>query len=92
MAVVYGKKVEGDWIKVQSIHYQIDHDDNGYYVDKDSIPERPVKKPGFFDELFFNINTKEFEFREIVVPLTKDEVLNEMLLAIRELTEVIRNK
>jgi hypothetical protein len=88
MAVVFGDKTTDDgWLRVTCIQWQMDSHENGYSVDAKDIPDYPKLCRG---KALCRCTTpiqNEWRFDETDVPLTKEQILEELVEAIRELTQ-----
>ena len=93
MAVVFGDKTTSDgWLRVTCIQWQMDSHENGYSVDAKDIPDYPTMPRGKSAVQMYNPTTNEWRFDETDVPLTKEQIMEELVEAIRELTQCIRSK
>lgn len=92
MAVVFGNKTENDWIRVTCIQWKMDKHENGYTVNSDEIPEYPSVQKGKAPVQMYNPITNEWKFDLIDVPLTKEQILEELVDAVRELTAVLKER
>jgi hypothetical protein len=93
MAVVFGdKKTEDGWLRVTCIQWQMDKHENGYSVDAKDIPDYPVLARGKMPVQMYHPEKNEWRFDEIDVPLTKEQILEELVDAVRELTAVLKER
>jgi hypothetical protein len=94
MAVIFGDKVKSDpgWLRVTCIQWQIDSHENGYTVDKDDIPEYPKVGRGKAAIQMYNPTLNEWRFDEVDVPLTKEQILEELVYAVKELTAALKER
>lgn len=93
MAVVFGDKTTADgWLRVTCIQWQMDSHENGHSVDAKDIPDYPNLPRGKAPVQMYHPERNEWRFDEIDVPLTKEQIMEELVEAIRELTQVIRSK
>lgn len=93
MAVVFGDKTTSDgWLRVTCIQWQMESHENGFTVDSKEIPEYPRMPRGKAAVQMFNPATNEWRFDEIDVPLTKEQILEELVDAVRELTTVLKER
>jgi hypothetical protein len=88
MAVVFGDKTTDDgWLRVTCIQWQMDSHENGYSVDAKDIPDYPTMPSGKRLCRCTTPSANEWRFDETDVPLTKEQILEELVEAIRELTQ-----
>jgi hypothetical protein len=66
--------------------------ENGYTVDKEDIPEYPQVPRGKAAVQMYNPELNQWKFTEIDVPLTKEQILEELVDAVRELTAVLKER
>lgn len=94
MAVVFGDKIKNEpgWIRVTCIQWQIDSHEDGYTVNKEDIPEYPKTARGKAAIQLYNPELNQWRFDEIDVPLTKEQILEELVDAVRELTTVLKER
>lgn len=93
MAVVFGDKTTSDgWLRVTCIQWQIHSHENGYSVNAEDIPDYPTMPKGKGAVQMYNPTTNEWRFDEIDVPLTKEQILEELVEAVRELTAVLKER
>ena len=93
MAVVFGDKTTSDgWLRVTCIQWQMDSHENGYSVDAKDIPDYPKTARGKAPVQMYHPETKQWRFDEIDVPLTKEQILEELVDAVRELTAVLKER
>jgi hypothetical protein len=93
MAVVFGDKTTDDgWLRVTCIQYQMDSHENGYSVDAKDIPDYPTMPRGKSPVQMYHPETKQWRFDETDVPLTKEQILEELVEAVRELTAVLKER
>ena len=90
MAVVFGEKQKDGWLKVTMIQWQLDKHPNGHTVKAEKIPPYPERVPGVGHIQMFNPKTKKWRYDVEKVPLTQDEVLADIAMAIRELATEVR--
>ena len=90
MAVIFGEKQADGWLKVTMIQWKLDKHPNGHSIKAEKIPEYPPRTPGVGHVQMFNPKTKKFRFDEIAVPLTKEEALQDIGNAVRELTASVQ--
>lgn len=93
MAVVFGDKQSNDgWIRVTCIQYQLQAHENGYSVDATQIPDYPTMPKGKSAVQMYNPETNQWRFDETDVALTKEQILEELVDAVRELTTVLKER
>ena len=94
MAVVFGdKKTEDGWLRVTCIQWQMEAHENGHSVKTEEIPEYPTNlKRGKAAIQMYHPEKNEWRFDEIDVPLTKEQILEELVEAVRELTAVLKER
>ncbi len=92
MAVVFGDKTIDGWLRVTCIQWQMDSHENGRSVNAEDIPEYPTMPRGKAAVQMYNPTTNEWRFDEIDVPLTKEQILEELVEAVRELTSVLKER
>ena len=93
MAVVFGDKTTDDgWLRVTCIQWQMDSHENGYSVDAKDIPDYPKLPRGKAPVQMYHPDTKQWRFDETDVPLTKEQILEELVEAVRELTAVLKER
>ena len=93
MAVVFGdKKTSDGWLRVTCIQWQIDSHENGYSVDAQDIPDYPTMPKGKAAVQMYNPETNQWKFDEIDVPLTQEQILEDLAGAVRELITVLKEK
>ena len=93
MAVVFGDRTTADgWLRVTCIQWQMDSHENGHSVDAKDIPDYPTMPRGKAAVQMYHPERNEWRFDEMDVPLTKEQIMEELVEAIRELTQCIRSK
>jgi hypothetical protein len=92
MAVVFGDKTTDGWLRVTCIQYQMNSHENGYSVNAEDIPDYPKMPRGKAAVQMYNPTTNEWRFDETDVPLTKEQILEELVEAVRELTSVLKER
>lgn len=92
MAVVFGNKKDDGWLQVTCIQWQMDSHENGYSVKAEDVPEYPQLPKGKAPVQMYRPETNEWRFDEIDVPLTKEQILEELVDAVRELTAVLKER
>ena len=93
MAVVFGDKTTDDgWLRVTCIQWQMDSHENGYSVDSKDIPDYPTMPRGKSAVQMYHPERNEWRFDETDVPLTKEQILEELVEAVRELTAVLKER
>jgi hypothetical protein len=93
MAVVFGDKTTDDgWLRVTCIQYQMASHENGHSVNAEDIPDYPTMPRGKSAVQMYHPERNEWRFDETDVPLTKEQILEELVEAVRELTQAIRSK
>lgn len=93
MAVIFGEGPDAEgWVKVSIIQYQIEEHENGYSVDRGSIPDYPQSGFGVGWVQYYNPEKNDWKFEEIKIPYTEAEGMLEVASAIRELAQVIKEK
>ena len=92
MAVVFGDKTTDGWLRVTCIQYQMDSHENGYSVNAEDIPDYPTMPRGKSAVQMYSPTTKQWRFDETDVPLTKEQILEELVEAVRELTAVLKER
>jgi hypothetical protein len=93
MAVVFGDKTTEDgWLRVTCIQWQMDSHENGYSVNAEDIPDYPKLPRGKSPVQMYHPDTKQWRFDETDVPLTKEQILEELVEAVRELTTVLKER
>ena len=93
MAVVFGDKTTADgWLRVTCIQWQMESHENGYSIKAEDIPDYPTMPRGKAAVQMYQPERNEWRFDETDVPLTKEQILEELVEAIRELTQCIRSK
>jgi len=93
MAVVFGDKTTDDgWLRVTCIQWQMEAHENGYTVKSEDIPEYPTMPRGKAPVQMYHPERNEWRFDEINVPLTKEQILEELVEAVRELTTVLKER
>ena len=94
MAVVFGDRLKNDpeWIRVGCIQWQMDSHENGYTVNKEDVPEYPKVAKGKAPVQMYNPTLNQWRFDEIDVPLTKEQILEELVDAVRELTAALKER
>lgn len=93
MAVVFGdRKTDDGWLRVTCIQWQMDKHENGYSVSSDDVPEHPKMPKGKMAVQMYHPETNSWRFDEIDVPLTKEQILEELVFAVRELTAVLKER
>ena len=94
MAVVFGDKfTEGGWMRVTCIQWQMESHEDGFYVKNEDVPEYPQTTPrGKGVVLMYHPERNEWRFDLIDVPLTKEQILEELVDAVRELTTVLKER
>jgi hypothetical protein len=92
MAVIFGDKKEGDWLRVTCIQWQMESHEDGYSIPKESVPEYPQGGFGVGYEMWLNTENRTFKFNEIKVPHTKEEALMEIAFAIKDLAQALKER
>ncbi|MDK2917306.1 MAG: hypothetical protein PWQ37_39 [Candidatus Petromonas sp.] len=84
---INGTKESEEKVRIELIHYQIDklpteNINNGYLIDKESLPEIPQPKRGITYQLYYNPLEDILWYEERSRPLTQEEqqeIINEKL-------------
>jgi hypothetical protein len=92
MAVVFGDKATDGWLKVTCIQYKINSHENGHTVNIEDIPSYPTMPRGKSAIQMYNPELNQWRFDEVDVPLTKEQILEELVDAVRELTTVLKER
>lgn len=93
MAVVFGDKfLDGGWLRVTCIQWQLDSHENGYSVNSEDIPDYPKMPKGKGAVQLYHPEKNEWRFDAIDIPLTQEQLLEELLEAVRELTATIKER
>jgi hypothetical protein len=92
MPVIFGDTQPDGWLRVTCIQYQMDSHENGHTIDLHDIPEYPKMPKGKAAIQMYNPNTKQWRFDEVDVTLSTEEVLQELVNAVKELTKAIKEK
>lgn len=92
MAVVFGNKTEGDWLRVTCIQWQMQSHENGHTVNAEDIPEYPQTPRGKSPVQMYNPVTNEWRYDLVDVPLTKEQILEDLVEAVKELTAVLKER
>ena len=93
MAVVFGdKKTTDGWLRVTCIQWKMDSHENGYSINAEDVPDYPIMPRGKAAVQMYNPTTNEWRFDQIDAPLTKEQVLEELVDAVRELTAVLKER
>lgn len=94
MAVVFGDKfTEDGWLRVTCVQYQMESHENGYLVNAENVPDYPTMVPrGKTAVQMYHPERNEWRFDYIDVPLTKEQILEELVDAVRELTTVLKER
>jgi hypothetical protein len=92
MAVVFGDKTTDGWLRVTCIQWQMDSHENGHSVNAEDIPDYPTMPRGKAAVQMYNPTTNEWRFDKVDVPLTKEQILEELVDAVRELTAVLKER
>lgn len=93
MPVLFGEKPDKEgWVAVTGIQYLIDSHDNGYSIKNEDILKPPLRKKGKNFTHFYHPERNEWRFDEVDVPLTQEEIFEDLVEAVRELTAVIKER
>lgn len=93
MAVLFGDKTTSDgWVRVSCIQWQMDKHENGYSIDANDIPDFPKMPKGKGAIQMYHPEKNEWRFDEIDIPLTKEQILEDLVLAVKELTAVLKER
>lgn len=93
MAVLFGDKTTSDgWVRVSCIQWQMDEHENGYSIDANDIPDFPKMPKGKGAIQMYHPEKNEWRFDEIDIPLTKEQILEDLVFAVKELTQAIKER
>lgn len=93
MAVVFGDKTTSDgWLRVTCIQWQMDFHENGYSVNAKDVPDYPQPIRGKSAVQMYHPEENKWKFEFIDAPLTKEQILEDLVEAVRELTAVLKER
>jgi hypothetical protein len=93
MAVLFGdKKTKDGWIRVTCIQYQMEAHENGHVINAEEVPDYPVPPRGKKAVQYYHPEKKEWKYDMVDSQWSQEEVLLELVDAVRELTIVLKER